>query len=97
VTEYPLRVATFANIHSLTLFFVSAYADPVARRPLTRCAQSNSTGGDLSRIYFIGFKGDLRAPRKEGTDKLPIPAANAADAPLIDKAAEKRASQPTAK
>ncbi|KAI0032858.1 galactose-binding domain-like protein [Vararia minispora EC-137] len=79
VTEYPLHVAAFANIHTLTLYF------------------SNSTGGDLSRIYFIGFKGDLRTPRKEGTNKLPIPAANAADAPLIDKAAEKRASQPTAK
>ncbi|KAI0322840.1 DUF1000-domain-containing protein [Amylostereum chailletii] len=80
VVEYPLRVATFANINSLSLFF------------------SDSHGGDVSRIYYIGFKGDLRYLRKEGTDKLPIPAANAADAPLVDRVAEKRAaSQPTAK
>ncbi|VDB88736.1 unnamed protein product [Peniophora sp. CBMAI 1063] len=80
VVEYPLRAATFANIHSLSLFF------------------SNSVGEDVSRVYFIGFKGDIRAPRKEATDKLPIPAANAADAPLVDKVGEKRgAAQSVAK
>ena len=52
----------------------------------------------MSRVYFIGFKGDLREPRKEGTDKLPIPAANAADAPLVDKVGEKKgAAQSLAK
>jgi hypothetical protein len=60
--------------------------------------QSNSVGEDVSRVYFIGFKGDIRAPRKEATDKLPIPAANAADAPLVDKVGERRgAAQSLAK
>ncbi len=36
--------------------------------------------------------------RKEGSNKLEIPAANAADASLIDRVQEKRAAQqPTAK
>jgi hypothetical protein len=80
VTEYPLRMAAFSSINSLSLFF------------------SNSVGGDSSRIYYIGFKGETRVVRKEGSNKLEIPAANAADAPLTDRVQERAAAQqPTAK
>ncbi|KAI0064417.1 DUF1000-domain-containing protein [Artomyces pyxidatus] len=59
---------------------------------------SDSNSGDLSRIYYIGFKGETRIIRKEGTNKLDIPAANAADASLTDRLAERSAAQqPTAK
>ncbi|KAF8484335.1 DUF1000-domain-containing protein [Gautieria morchelliformis] len=75
VTEYPLRVAAFANINSLSLFF------------------SESVGGERSRIFYVGFKGETTSPRKDTTKKIDLPAANAADAPLVDKLNEKTASQ----
>ncbi|KAI0288384.1 galactose-binding domain-like protein [Russula brevipes] len=83
VTEYPLRMAAFSSINSLSLFFVR---------------KSDSVGEESSRIYYIGFKGETRAVRKEGSNKLEIPAANAADASLIDRLQERAAAQqPTAK
>ncbi|KAI0052078.1 DUF1000-domain-containing protein [Auriscalpium vulgare] len=79
VVEYPLRMASFSSINTLSLFF------------------SESIGGDVTRLYYLGFKGEMRAVRKEGSNKLEIPAANAADAP-VDRLAEKTAAQqPTAK
>ena len=116
VTEYPLRTASFANIHSLSLFFVSSVFFPpptffsrsgVPFEPLTahrvrygvRCSwsgmQSDATGGDALRLYFIGFRGDSRSQRKEGTQKLEIPAAVSPDAKLIDRLQEKSGGQQT--
>ncbi|KAL7277257.1 hypothetical protein ACG7TL_009110 [Trametes sanguinea] len=77
VHEYQLRAASFANVHSVSLFF------------------SDSVGGDTLRLYYIGFRGDSRSQRKEGTEKLEIPAANAADARLIDRLQEKSGGQQT--
>ncbi|KAH0578274.1 UPF0424 protein [Termitomyces sp. J132] len=77
VIEYPLRVAAFTSITSLSLFF------------------SESAGEEVSRIYYIGFKGDMRSPQREANSKLEVPAPNAADAPLVDKVAEKTAGQQT--
>ncbi|KAI0716712.1 galactose-binding domain-like protein [Earliella scabrosa] len=77
VTEYPLRTASFANIHSLSLFF------------------SDAVGGESLRLYFIGFKGDSRSQRKEGTQKLEIPAEVAPGAKLIDRLQEKTGGQQT--
>ncbi|KAF8137363.1 galactose-binding domain-like protein [Boletus edulis] len=54
-----------------------------------------SVGGDLSRVYFVGFKGDSRTGRKEGTNKLEIPAANAPDAPLVDRLKQNAGGQQT--
>jgi len=80
VTEYPLRMAAFSSINSLSLFF------------------SDSVGEERTRIYYIGFKGETRIVRKEGSNKLEIPAANAPDASLIDRLQERAAAQqPTAK
>ncbi|KAF8587191.1 DUF1000-domain-containing protein [Ramaria rubella] len=77
VTEYPLRIAAFANINALSLFF------------------SEAVGSEQSRIFYLGFKGDTTSPRKDTSKKIDIPAANAADAPLVDKLNEKAASQST--
>jgi len=77
VTEYPLRSAAFANVHSLSLFF------------------SEAVGGESLTIYYIGFKGDSRSQRREATEKLEIPAANAADAPLVDRLSQKAGGQQT--
>ena len=61
-------------------------------------AQSDSVGDESSRIYYIGFKGETREMRKEGSNKLEIPAANAPDASLTDRLQERAAAQqPTAK
>ncbi|KAJ7065007.1 galactose-binding domain-like protein [Mycena amicta] len=80
VVEYPFRVAAFASVTSLSLFF------------------SDAVGGDVSRLYYLGFKGEAKSTQREGTSKLEIPAANAADASLVDRVAEKTAgSQTTAR
>jgi hypothetical protein len=49
----------------------------------------------VTRLYFIGFRGDTRTPRKEANSKLEIPAANAADASLTDRLQEKASGQQT--
>ncbi|CDO70554.1 hypothetical protein BN946_scf184579.g10 [Trametes cinnabarina] len=77
VHDYQLRAASFANVHSVSLFF------------------SDAVGGDTLRLYYIGFRGDTRSQRKEGTEKLEIPAANAADSRLIDRLQEKSGGQQT--
>ncbi|RDB30662.1 hypothetical protein Hypma_005785 [Hypsizygus marmoreus] len=77
VIEYPLRVAAFTSITSLSLFF------------------SEAVGEEVSRIYYIGFKGDMRSPHREGNSRLEVPTSHAADAPLVDKVTEKTAGQQT--
>lgn len=54
--------------------------------------QSDADGDERSRIYYIGFRGDIRSPMKDPNTKLDIAAANAADAPLVDKVGEKTAA-----
>lgn len=49
----------------------------------------------MSRVYYIGFKGDSRTIKKDASTKLEIPAANAADAPLVDMVKEKTGGQQT--
>lgn len=77
VVEYPVRVASFTSVHSLSLFF------------------GDSVGGEGSRIYYLGFKGDLRSIKREVDSKLEVPAPNAADAPLTDRASHKVGGQQT--
>ncbi|KIK69643.1 hypothetical protein GYMLUDRAFT_34036 [Collybiopsis luxurians FD-317 M1] len=77
VVEYPLRVAAFASVNSVSLFF------------------SESSGGDVSRIYFIGFKGEVRELKKDKDPQMDVPAANAADAPLFDRLQDKASGQQT--
>ncbi|KLO13347.1 DUF1000-domain-containing protein [Schizopora paradoxa] len=50
-------------------------------------------GGEKSRIYYIGFRGSTRVLKKEATQKLEVPAANAADAPLSQRMSERMTSQ----
>lgn len=75
--EYPLRVAAFRSVHSLSLYV------------------GDSVGGNQSRIYFIGFKGDCHSPRKEGTKKIEVPAPNAADASLVERLLQRARGQQT--
>ncbi|KAG7094789.1 hypothetical protein E1B28_005604 [Marasmius oreades] len=77
VVEYPVRVAAFASINSLSIFF------------------SDSVGAETSRVYFIGFKGDVRELRKERDTHMDVPAANAASSTLFDRLAEKAGGQQT--
>ncbi|EUC53783.1 PITH domain protein [Rhizoctonia solani AG-3 Rhs1AP] len=51
---------------------------------------TDTPGGEINRIYFVGFKGDARDVQKDVSEYLDIRAANAADAP-IDRLAEKAA------
>jgi hypothetical protein len=51
----------------------------------------------MSRIYFIGFKGEVTSPRRDPNTAMEVPTADAADAP-IDRLTEKAAgSQTTAR
>ncbi|KAH9478733.1 PITH domain-containing protein [Psilocybe cubensis] len=77
VVEYPLRVASFVSVHSLSLFF------------------SDSIGGDVSRLYYLGFKGDMRSVKREANSRLEVPAPNAADAPLTERASHKASGMQT--
>jgi len=78
VVEYPVRVAAFSSVHSLSLFFTNP-------------------DNDSSRVYFVGFRGDLRSVRRDGTTKLHVPASNAADAALGTKAETTANSRTTAR
>jgi len=102
VAEYPLRMAAFSSITSLSLFFVRE-PKHMLQTAFTFTfdglhVQSDSVGEESTRIYYIGFKGETRTVRKEGSSKLEIPAANAPDASLTDRLQERGAAQqPTAK
>ncbi|KAG5635714.1 hypothetical protein H0H81_010339 [Sphagnurus paluster] len=87
VVEYPLRVAAFTSVTSLSLFFVR-FSQDIQH-------SSEAVGDDVSRIYYIGFKGDMRSPHRDANSKLEVPTSNAADAPLVDKVSEKTAGQQT--
>ncbi|KAJ7185627.1 galactose-binding domain-like protein [Mycena filopes] len=56
---------------------------------------SDSVGGDVSRIYYIGFKGDAKSTRREASSKLEVRAANAADSSLVDRVSERASGQQT--
>ncbi|KIY61825.1 DUF1000-domain-containing protein [Cylindrobasidium torrendii FP15055 ss-10] len=56
---------------------------------------SDSVGGDMSQIYYVGFKGELRNLQKDANEKMDIRAANAADAPIVDRLQEKSGGQST--
>ncbi|KAF5310566.1 hypothetical protein D9619_008196 [Psilocybe cf. subviscida] len=77
VVEYPVRVAAFTSVHSLSLYF------------------NDSVGGDVSRVYYIGFKGDMRNIKRAVNSRLEVPAPNAADAPIADRASYKATGQQT--
>ncbi|CAA7269990.1 unnamed protein product [Cyclocybe aegerita] len=77
VVEYPMRVAAFASVHSLSLFF------------------NDSVGEESSRIYYLGFRGDMRSVKRELNSKLEVPAPNAADASLTDRVTHKVGGQQT--
>ncbi|PCH35338.1 DUF1000-domain-containing protein [Wolfiporia cocos MD-104 SS10] len=59
---------------------------------------SEAVGGESLVIYYIGFRGDSRSQRRDVSQMLEIPAANAADSSLVDRLAQKQgAQQPTAR
>ncbi|KAG8679112.1 hypothetical protein FRC09_019249 [Ceratobasidium sp. 395] len=51
---------------------------------------TDTEAGETNRIYFVGFKGDSREMKKDVSERLDLPAANAADAP-VDRITEKAA------
>ncbi|KAF8637244.1 hypothetical protein AX17_002955 [Amanita inopinata Kibby_2008] len=51
--------------------------------------------GDVSRVYYIGFKGDIRSARNGVLSALEVPAPNAAGAKFVDKVRERSGAQQT--
>jgi hypothetical protein len=97
VTEYPVRVAAFTSVHSLSLFFVGVLFTSARRLFFIFFHNQKNPENSSSRVYFIGFRGDMRSVKREGTSKLPVVASNAADAPLGTKAETKASNRPTAR
>jgi len=56
---------------------------------------SDSPGGDVSRVYYIGFKGETMKPFREPGNRLEVRASNAPDAEIVDKVADKFARHTT--
>ena len=52
-------------------------------------------GEDTSRLYYVGFKGDIRSAKHAVHSLLDVPAPNTGDAKLIDRLSEKAAGQQT--
>ncbi|KAI0345077.1 DUF1000-domain-containing protein [Trametopsis cervina] len=50
---------------------------------------SEAVGGESVQVYYVGFRGDSKAQRREGTQKLEIRAENAPDARIIDRLSER--------
>ncbi|OCB84857.1 DUF1000-domain-containing protein [Sanghuangporus baumii] len=75
----------------------------VAEYPLRAAAFANvhslslhfneAVGEEVSRLYYIGCKGDTRQMQNSGLQKLEVPTENAADARLIARLRDKSASQ----
>jgi hypothetical protein len=72
--EYPVRMAKFANVSEVDLFFVSSLSAFPRRRALTDpdpfTSQANARSQSHSRIYYIGFMGETRQLKKEPGDRL---------------------------
>ncbi|KAJ7599109.1 galactose-binding domain-like protein [Mycena floridula] len=56
---------------------------------------SDSVGEEISRIFYIGFKGEVTALKKDRNTPMEVAAADAADAPIVDRLSEKAAGQQT--
>lgn len=84
-----------AYTHSRYSLCVVFFCGSMGSNPSHMDLQSESVGGDSLVIYYIGFRGDSRSPKKDVSQKLEIPAANAADASLTDRVTEKAAGQQT--
>lgn len=49
----------------------------------------------MSRVYFIGFKGDVRSTKQVVNSMLDVPTPNAGDARVVDRLSERAAGQQT--
>ena len=94
MAEYPLRASAFANVHSLSLFFVSVTGRS-ANITLAEVEQSEAVGGECVQVYYIGFRGDSRSQRRDVSQKLEIHASNSADARIIDRLTERTGGMQT--
>lgn len=98
VVEYPMRSSAFASVHSLSLFFVrrsSSYQNKP--HSLTNLMQNESVGEDISRIYYLGFRGDMRNTKTAVASQLEVPTPHAAHDSIVGRAANQASQQTTAR
>jgi len=89
VAAYPLRVAAFSHVHSVSLYFVRPSPSRLGTPFLT---DQNESVGEKSRLYYIGFKGDVRSAKHAAPLLLDVPAPTTGDAKLIERVSEKAAT-----
>ncbi|TFK25263.1 DUF1000-domain-containing protein [Coprinopsis marcescibilis] len=58
---------------------------------------SEAVGEEQSRIFYLGFKGDMRSVKRETASELEVPAHHATDASITTRAENRAAQQPTAR
>ena len=98
--EYPVRIAAFTSVHSLSLFFVGVLFINlwgVTSHFLSFFINQKNPENASSLVYYVGFRGDMRSVKREGVPKLLVPAPSAADAALGTKAETKAGNRPTAR
>lgn len=73
--------------------FKSAYTDVPLNFDLLCTAQSDAPARELSRLYYLGFKGVALQLKKDENQNLNVPAANAADSVVHGVREDRRAAQ----
>jgi hypothetical protein len=71
VEEWGLKVQKLANVHSVTLLFVSGVAMALM--------QSDATTAQRTAMLYVGFKGDAKQRQMDMSRLGQVPAQNAAD------------------
>ncbi|KAK7045664.1 hypothetical protein VNI00_007497 [Paramarasmius palmivorus] len=97
VVEYPVRTApgagAWTSVWAVSLFFVSLPF--LLDAGLIDVPKSDSVDEETSRVYYIGFKGDVREAKKDKNTHMDVPAANSASSTLFDRLSEKAGGQTT--
>jgi len=96
VEEWGLKVQKMANVHSITLAFVSS---SLLLLLLSSClapsaivdVQSESVGGNRTKLFYVGFKGEVKSSSMDMSQLGRVQAAGTADS-QVDGVAEKKGS-----
>jgi hypothetical protein len=103
VEEWGLKVQKMASVHSITLVLVSLISVTllpclmewaliaVSTDGGADKVQSESIGGQRSKLFYVGFKGEIKSARMDMSKLGQVPAAGTADS-AVDGVAEKKGS-----
>lgn len=79
--EYPVRVARFASVSTVTVYLVSSRLLAIhilAQTNALRLSQQSSYRPAQQRLFYLGFKGESHTHKKASEDDIAVGAHNAA-------------------